>query len=417
MADVARLEGFSDSDSSGDELPPPAVSSPKPAPSEGAISSFSCALYRNSLPVQGRLYLSAHHLSFAAWRGAGLRVALGLVSSVERTHTVFFVPNAILVRTAAEDLFFGSFLDRDGCYAVLSELVEVNARLKDILDQPAAPERPLGLLPPPPADAGGITAAMAVLLDAELPATVQAFYHALWGPRSSCFQDFLAAEGDTGVELTPWAAGPAEHPRTGEEFALARDARHEHPRTSMLFVGPPSVATRTRLLARFEGTNPRHDRFTMLMTQTFEGIPLSDAFSVEVRWVATRCPAAGEAPRLRLRVGLEVVFSRFTVFKEQIRRGTVEEGAASYGRWLRRARQELRSGAEAEQPPEEGAVREGVKYRGVWTWERRVLVLLLVLGLGLAHQYLATLRSLEGAVEQLRVAQAQHAKLLEALVG
>ena len=44
-------------------------------------------------------------------------------------------------------------------------------------------------------------------------------------------------------------------------------------------------------------------------------------------------------------------------------------------------------------------------------------MLLLVLGLGLAHQYLATLRSLEGAVEQLRVAQAQHAKLLEALVG
>lgn len=57
------------------------------------------------------------------------------------------------------------------------------------------------------------------------------------------------------------------------------------------------------------------------MTVEFDGVPYSDTFRVEVRWVASRL-ASGQ---VEIGVGLEVDFQKQTFLKSKIRSATIEE--------------------------------------------------------------------------------------------
>jgi len=59
------------------------------------------------------------------------------------------------------------------------------------------------------------------------------------------------------------------------------------------------------------------------MTVEFEGIPYSDCFAVEIRWVTRR---EGDQD-LKVEVGVEVDFRKTTFLKSKIRSGTIEETA------------------------------------------------------------------------------------------
>jgi len=56
------------------------------------------------------------------------------------------------------------------------------------------------------------------------------------------------------------------------------------------------------------------------MTVEFEGIPYSDCFVVEIRWVARR-----DGDGIKVEVGVEVDFKKSTFLKSKIRSGTIEE--------------------------------------------------------------------------------------------
>jgi hypothetical protein len=59
------------------------------------------------------------------------------------------------------------------------------------------------------------------------------------------------------------------------------------------------------------------------MTIDFEGIPYSDCFFVEVRWVARSCDNG-----ILVEVGVAVTFRKSTILKSKIRSSAIEEASA-----------------------------------------------------------------------------------------
>lgn len=85
------------------------------------ISDYSCAIQRDIL-VHGRLYVSQNYICFYAnifrWETC-LTVKWKDVTSVTKGKTARVIPNAILVCTESEKLFFTSFTSRDKAYLIL----------------------------------------------------------------------------------------------------------------------------------------------------------------------------------------------------------------------------------------------------------------------------------------------------------
>lgn len=85
------------------------------------IESYACAVNRDLL-IQGRLYVSEHHLCFHSnifgWV-TSLAVAFADVLSIEKRNTAYLIPNAISVHTLRDRYLFSSLVSRDVTYSML----------------------------------------------------------------------------------------------------------------------------------------------------------------------------------------------------------------------------------------------------------------------------------------------------------
>ncbi|BGP14608.1 hypothetical protein JCM10213_002224 [Rhodosporidiobolus nylandii] len=88
------------------------------------IEDYGCALQREIL-IQGRLYISEHHLSFYAnifgWV-TSLTIPFSEVCSIEKRMTAYVIPNAIQVATMHARHTFASFLSRDTTYDLIGNI-------------------------------------------------------------------------------------------------------------------------------------------------------------------------------------------------------------------------------------------------------------------------------------------------------
>ncbi|GAA5926093.1 hypothetical protein JCM1841_003216 [Sporobolomyces salmonicolor] len=88
------------------------------------IEDYGCALQREIL-IQGRLYISEHHLSFNAnifgWV-TSLTIPFAEVCSIEKRMTAYVIPNAIQVATMHARHTFASFLSRDTTYDLIGNI-------------------------------------------------------------------------------------------------------------------------------------------------------------------------------------------------------------------------------------------------------------------------------------------------------
>ena len=84
--------------------------------------------------IYHRLYITQHFIAFSGWPETRLLLALQFMSTIEKTNTLYYVPNAIVITTndKKEDYFFASFIDRDYCYNLLVQLQSVAKRLMDL---------------------------------------------------------------------------------------------------------------------------------------------------------------------------------------------------------------------------------------------------------------------------------------------
>ncbi|KAM0788113.1 hypothetical protein ACM66B_001280 [Microbotryomycetes sp. NB124-2] len=88
------------------------------------IEDYGCALQREIL-IQGRLYISEHHLSFNAnifgWVTT-LIIPFAEVVSIEKRMTAYVIPNAVQVTTLHARHVFASFLSRDSTYNLIGSI-------------------------------------------------------------------------------------------------------------------------------------------------------------------------------------------------------------------------------------------------------------------------------------------------------
>ncbi|GAA5915834.1 uncharacterized protein JCM6883_006303 [Sporobolomyces salmoneus] len=88
------------------------------------IEDYGCALQREIL-IQGRLYISEHHLSFYAnifgWV-TSLTIPFAEVCSIEKRMTAYVIPNAIQIATMHARHTFASFLSRDTTYDLIGNI-------------------------------------------------------------------------------------------------------------------------------------------------------------------------------------------------------------------------------------------------------------------------------------------------------
>ncbi|GAA5895314.1 GRAM and VASt domain-containing protein [Sporobolomyces salmoneus] len=91
---------------------------------EELIEDYRCALVRD-IPVQGKLYLSEHYLSFHAailgWE-TNLTIPWSEIVSIEKRMTAKVIPNAIEVTTLHASHTFSSFLARDAAFKLIAEI-------------------------------------------------------------------------------------------------------------------------------------------------------------------------------------------------------------------------------------------------------------------------------------------------------
>jgi GRAM domain len=79
------------------------------------------------------MFITQRFMAFSGWPDTRVLLALHNITAIEKTNTLIYLPNAILLTTAdKEEYFFGSFIDRDPCYSLLTSMSEVSKRLMEL---------------------------------------------------------------------------------------------------------------------------------------------------------------------------------------------------------------------------------------------------------------------------------------------
>jgi GRAM domain len=93
--------------------------------------------FLTSIPLHlfslSRIFITQHYLAFSGWPEMRLLLALKDINNVEKCNTLYYIPNAISINSETYgEFFFGSFIDRDVCYALLNNMSQIAKRLIEI---------------------------------------------------------------------------------------------------------------------------------------------------------------------------------------------------------------------------------------------------------------------------------------------
>lgn len=80
-----------------------------------------------------RMYVTSGFLAFTGWPEVRVLLTLDNIDHIEKTNTMMYVPNALLICTTDnEEYFFGSFIDREQCYNFLNRMSQISKRLVEL---------------------------------------------------------------------------------------------------------------------------------------------------------------------------------------------------------------------------------------------------------------------------------------------
>lgn len=104
------------------------------------LDSYSCAYYpKKGLLTHGRMFVLQHYIAFSGWPDTHILIPLQVVVAVQKMNTVKVFPNAIQIDTkSGEYYFFGSFVEREKAYLMLTNLATITKELHS-LDVPKVP--------------------------------------------------------------------------------------------------------------------------------------------------------------------------------------------------------------------------------------------------------------------------------------
>jgi hypothetical protein len=160
--------------------------------------------------------------------------------------------------------------------------------------------------------------------------SVQDFYEIFWSEgngtdKKPFYGPWLADSGKMDVNIGDWDVAEDEQGIVNEwdkkVYQQKREVTFRFERTNQLGSGPSIVDVKHTQYLRVDG----NDRCVVSTTMKMGGIPFSDCFDVQVRWVATR---VGKRD-LSIKVGLFVFFVKQILVAGQIRSGTTKATTAS----------------------------------------------------------------------------------------
>lgn len=74
-----------------------------------------------------------HYVAFSGWKDMRVLLPMSRIDRIEKTNTLLYIPNALSIcMQDKSEYFFGSFIDRDACVGMLSNLVQIERRIMEI---------------------------------------------------------------------------------------------------------------------------------------------------------------------------------------------------------------------------------------------------------------------------------------------
>ncbi|KAI9101344.1 hypothetical protein DFS34DRAFT_467202 [Phlyctochytrium arcticum] len=84
------------------------------------VQDYACAWNKEGLLIQGRMWVSQHHVCFKGWTSSSLLcINMSEIHSVEKKNIALVIPNSMELDTDQGRFFFASFFNRDSAYDTL----------------------------------------------------------------------------------------------------------------------------------------------------------------------------------------------------------------------------------------------------------------------------------------------------------
>lgn len=281
-------------------------------------------------PIHGKLYTTKEGMYFlASEKNLGMKWKKVVSIQKEKGFMGASNENAIVVthgsRNSNSSFTLGHLEGRDTVLSHLQNLLnESMATASPIVSEMARSENTEQVLPPVPPDA--LLQSMEVVVSKTIKNTsIEALFQKIWADGSpdqvSFYDKWLQEEECFDINVPAWEfSKPGLEIRNAwcnETYTQRRFVTFRFNRTTHLYIGPPVAFVKQQQYCRVEGS----DKCVMAISASFEGIPYSDAFGVEMRWVARRKGSND----IQVEVGLFVLFKQNTMLKNQIKSGTISE--------------------------------------------------------------------------------------------
>lgn len=293
------------------------------------VESFSCSFRDGSqcTPYQyGRIFLTPSTLFFLSWTGKKLSLKWEQVLAIQPVKSFTGSDDDTLMVTTEKGrneeghALFGSFFYREKTINVVKRVWEQAEVIADEVSKTGVSTssgNAVNLVPP-----DTVLQKMKVILTRKLHhISIKRFYEIVWSEGNETYEKPLyepwLKKGSFDVEVGNWFFTKVTGSWCGEQYSQKRSVSFKQKRTTHLYIGPPIVNVKQTQYCRVEG----NDKCVLSMTVEFEGLPYSDTFSVEVRWVARR-EGVGD---IIVEVGVFVDFKKSTFLKNKITSGTLEE--------------------------------------------------------------------------------------------
>jgi hypothetical protein len=334
------------------------------------VDSFSCSFRdgAHALPFQyGRVFLTPNRIIFTSWTKKKLNLTWAAVTQVKpskgfhgmRGDTI----HVICKKKDSNDvscMTLGGFYDRA---VALEQIEKLRGEEKIVAEQIADTE----------AEAAAEVSVLSeksvtdiVAPDEKIGAmhmvvskpihniSVQKFFDVIWLEKEKPLYEPWLSQSAFDITIDGWKEGACKGPWCGEEYQMSRSARFKVKRTTHLYIGPPIANVVQTHRCRIEG----NDRCVTAMTIEFEGIPYSDTFAVEVRYVISR-----DGNDIKYECGIFVDFRKTTFLKRQIQGGTIQESTPVYRNFFKVAHAACieAQGGDAALPEEEEAEEEKIQ--------------------------------------------------------
>ncbi|KAL1802374.1 hypothetical protein ACET3Z_031021 [Daucus carota] len=368
-------------------------------PEEVLIQDFNCAL-QESFILQGHMYLFVHYVCFYSnLFGFETKKIIPFedISSVRRAKTAGLFPTAIEITAAGKKFFFSSFLSRDealkliedgwsehgnGAKSVMdqqdvspvlstpengslageqprssneavdelessernndvaedydtppgteAESVSTSSRLQinlekdaeDIVDTSSSPAKSM-VWEPEDSDAPKVPECYTMVAEGKFPLEVDEFFNLFLSDNALDFlESYHNKCGDKELKCSPW--------RPHEKYGHARDVSFKHPIKIYLGAryGSPRKIQKLRVY--------RNSHLIVETTQEISDVPYGDYFCVEEFWDVERI---GDGTRVRIYIN--VAFSKNTMWKGKIVQSTIDECRDAYATWIAHAHASL----------------------------------------------------------------------------